>query len=504
MKKSIVLIMGLVFAVQLAAQDLLDMKKPYLVTDFNEKTLESVLEVCKKGGFEYLLERTPFSTYGHYQWNPDFAANDKAVARMVEKAEGAGVHLGIMIQPEAITENDPYFTAKYSKHFLREGKVELFTEITAEDCDLALRRTDVINGISTLNLILVEDELISYGTIEIAGDLLLLHRCTRGACGTRKAPHGTQAEAYKIWDSPKRFVAPDAYLLDSVRLYLNHRIEAADIAFVLHEGDPGQELLDGSLRVRQVERWAGDDGVKSHGYLGWINLHAADKKRVATSMEEMEWMMSKAVGFDAGFGLFMDRKAIKEHGRLDEILDKIKLWEAFRNADELDKTQLEILRDPYWDWHLEQADDEYELYQWDFSRRYQCSFVEADSLFIGAEPWEWKTEAEGPFGLRLQVDGEVALKNPMVNTEKGLVMFPCTIKPGQRLVYDFGEVAFVMDANYKKLLEFTIEGVAELPEGTSEVRFFGETEKEGDRPIVTVRYFTSSLMGSFGSENHHK
>ena len=83
-------------------------------------------------------------------------------------------------------------------------------------------------------------------------------------------------------------------------------------------------------------------------------------------------------------------------------------------------------------------------------------------------------------------------------------MFTCTIKPGQRLVYDSGMVAYVMDANYKKLAEIAVEGLAELPEGTSEVRFYCETEKEGDRPVVTVRYFTSSQMGSFGSENHHK
>lgn len=500
MKKIVVLVLGLVFALQMAAQHVLDSKKPYLVTDFNERELESVLEVCQKGGFEYLLVRTPFSTFGHYQWNPEFAANDKAVARMVQKAEAVGVHVGIMIQPEAISENDPYFTPKYSKHFLREGKVELFSDITAEDYDLALRRTDAIQGISSLNLILVENELISYGTIEVAGDLLLLHHCARGAYGTRKTPHTTQAETYKIWDSPKRYVAPDEYLIDSVRMNLSRRITATGISFVLQEGDPGQELLDGSVRVRQAERWAGKDGVS----LGWINLHAADKKRSATAMEDVEWILSKAVGFDAGYGLLIDRKAIKEHGQLDEILETIRLWEELRASDKLDKEQLEALRDPYQDWHLQQDGEQIKLMRRNISRRYTCNFIEADSLFLGAEPWEWKAEAEGSFGLRLQVDGKVAVNNPMVNTEKGLVMFTCTIKPGQRLVYDSGTVAYVMDANYKKLAEIAVEGVAELPEGTSEVCFYCETEKEGDRPMVTVRYFTSSQMGSFGSENHHK
>ena len=85
----------------------------------------------------------------------------------------------------------------------------------------------------------------------------------------------------------------------------------------------------------------------------------------------------------------------------------------------------------------------------------------------------------------------------MINTEKGLLMFPCTIKLGQRLLYDGGEVAYLMDENYKILKEITIEGVALLPEGTSKVHFYGETEKEGAVPEVTLRYITSSLMGRY-------
>ena len=76
MKKLLFLLLVLSFVGQMAAQNGLEPKKPYLVADFNEKSLESMLALCQKGGFEYLLERNPFSTYGHYQWNPEFANND--------------------------------------------------------------------------------------------------------------------------------------------------------------------------------------------------------------------------------------------------------------------------------------------------------------------------------------------------------------------------------------------------------------------------------------------
>ena len=502
MRKVVLLLWCLVSACQMAAQQGLEPKKSYLVTDFSEKNLTSVLEVCKKGGFEYLLVKSPFLTYGHYQWNPEFARNDKAVARMVQRAEDEGIHLGLLVQPDAISENDPYFSAKNSKHFFREGKVELFSDITDNDVDIALLYNEVIKGVSSLNLILIEDELISYGTIERAGDLLLLHHCSRGVCGTRRSSHSTEAEAYKIWDSPGRFVAPEGSLQDSVRLWLNRRIEASGVKFVLWDGDSGQEMIDGSIRVRQVERWAANDSLAC---LGWINLHAADKKRHATSIDDVEWIMSKAAAFDAGYGVLADHKTLKEHGQLGKILEKMRQWDSLRYSGGLSDGQREAMRDPYSDWHLEQNEDGgFELFQRNYSRRYHCRFVEADSLLIAAEPWEWKADQEGRFGLRIQVNGQVAVKDPMVNTEKGLVMFPCVIKPNQQLVYDFDEVAYVMDANGNTIKEVGVEGVSLLPSGTSEVRFYCETEKEGAQPEVTVRYITSSLMGSFGSDNHHK
>ena len=498
MKKLVYLLLCLSLVGRMAAQNSLEPKQPYMVADFNEKSLESMLALCQKGGFEYLVEHTPFSTFGHYQWNPEFAPNDKAVARMAVKAEAAGVHLGLLVQPDAISENDAYFAARYSKHFLREGRVELYSDLAENDIDIALHYTEVIQGVSSLNLILVENELISYGTIERAGDLLLLHHCTRGACGTRAASHPANAEAYKIWDSPGRFVVPDETLRDSVQWHLNRRIEASGITVTLQAGEPGQELLDGSLRVRQTERWAESDGVAKTGCLGWIYIYAANNKRDAISMDDVEWLMSKAVGFDAGYGLLIDQKAMKEYGQLDAILEKIRQWEGLRQTGNLTQAQRDELRDPYGDWHLEQEEDgRLALYQWNISRRYNCRFVEADSLFIGAEPWDWKAEADGAFGLRLQVSGKVSIKDPMINTEKGLLMFPCTIKLGQRLLYDGGEVAYLMDENYKTLKEITIEGVALLPEGTSKVHFYGETEKEGAVPEVTLRYITSSLMGRY-------
>ena len=88
------------------------------------------------------------------------------------------------------------------------------------------------------------------------------------------------------------------------------------------------------------------------------------------------------------------------------------------------------------------------------------------------------------------MEGKTDVANVMVNTEEGLVLFPCTIRPGQRLIYDFEDVAYVVDNKYNILKEVAVEGLSMLPEGSSEVYLICESDPGKSRPEVTVRYIT--------------
>ena len=482
-----------VFAVSLLLHLQGQTGKPYVVADFTESDLPKMLELCHQGGFEMLIEKDPFSTYGHYEWNPNFAPEgDKSVKRMVKSAEYEGVTLGLIVQEEFISLNDAYFSQKYFKQYQCSEPLRLFDEITATDVDIALRRSESMKSLSTLNLLLIDDEMVSIGTLEFAGDLVLLHHCTRGLYGTKKASHGVNAKAYKIYDTPDRCVLPAGELLEQVRQNLADRLANTEVSCVLHKGDPGQELLENSVRVRQVESWE-NDGI-ANNTLGWFGIHAADKKRAATSMEELEWLLSKSAAFDACYGLMLD-PAAQNHGAISEMIEKIKQWNTLTQNKAFNSLQKETMRDPYLDWHLEKRTDSlFNLYPWNFSRRYQCDLHEVDTGLLQGEPWIWNVEEEGGFGLRLQVEGNVDITNPMVNTSKGLLMFPCTIKPGQRLIYDFEEVAYVMDANLKILQEVAIEGVSELAKGDNEVSFYCEVDPEAEQlPVVRLRYITRDV-----------
>lgn len=487
MKRIGFLIVFLAFVCILRAQS----PQPHLVADFSEQDLQTMLDLCHQGGFEWLVVKTPFSTYGHYEWNGSFAPDgDLSVRRMVQAAKDQEVTLGLLVQEDAISLNDAYFTSKNFNQFQRSEQLMLFDEMDAEDVDFALYRNEALKSLTSLNLLQIDDEIVSIGTMELAGDLVLLHRCSRGLYGTQRTHHGVNAKVYRIWDSPDRFVIPDGELREAVRQRLAERLEAGNVSLVLLKGAPGQEILDKSIRVRQVERWT-EEGV-ANNTLGWVMIHASDKKRTATSVEDLEWMLSKASAYNASYGMLLDPNALKNLGTMPDMLALMKQWNQLIRSDVFTASQKEMMKDPYLDWHLEQQGDSlFMLYSMNFSRRYQCAFQEVDTGFLKSEQWVWNVEEDGRFGLRLNVEGEVEIANPMINTSEGLVMFPCTLEPGQQLMYDFGDYAYVMDANYNKLKTISVEGLSELAQGDNEVTFFCEVDPSAEQhPVVKLRYIT--------------
>lgn len=466
----------------------------YLVMDFAEKDFEKALELCHQGGFGYLLHRYPFSTYGHYRWNPDFASQgDASVASMVQKAKDEGVQFGIYIEADAISINDAFFAPRYYKMLRRQGEIRLFDDISMEQPDMAIYKTEVLNSPSSLNLLLVDDEMISYGTMEPASELMLLHQCKRGAYGTRVAAHRQSTPAFKIADSPGRFVFPDGPLLDSVRRQLDARIAASGITFTEYTATSGHEMLNESQRVQNVERWSKD--LEFAGgqpmMLGWMPIHVADRHQPCSTVEDVEWLLSKSAAFDAGYGLLVGQVVMRRYGQLGKIMSLAKSWNDLRGSGLLDEGLKKELKDPYQDWHLEQVgEDRFLLYRLFVSRRHRCAFTAAENSLYVAGPWEWKNDEEGPFGLRVYVEGKGEVQNPVIHIGEKELLFPCSVKAQQFLIYDFDSVAYITDMDYNTLEEVVPIGEAVLPAGSSEVRFSCTFADERAKPSVMVRYLT--------------
>ena len=83
--------------------------------------------------------------------------------------------------------------------------------------------------------------------------------------------------------------------------------------------------------------------------LGWFSLKAE------TSLEDIEWMLARGAGFDAGFGLSTRLETMKKHGRINEVLETIKLWEDARLKGMFTPSQKLLMEDTRNEFHLEKT-----------------------------------------------------------------------------------------------------------------------------------------------------
>lgn len=516
--------------------------KSYIISDFSEKDLDFMLDKCHKGGFEYLYQIEPFSDWGHFHWNPDFVkGNDAAVKKLVDKAESSGVHIGIHTLTNFMTTDDAYVTPKPSEHLLKQGVVRLLNGLDENQTDFCLLRSKLFDKPSTVNVLQIGNELIVYRTYESAGMLTYLHHCTRGAFGTAKSAHPKTSKVYKLWDHPYKTLFPDLVLQDAfsqriVDIFKNTGLsqisfdglegcaytghdDYAMARFVTrcYDGWDHDVINDGSrlthfnwhvnTRMNWGEPWNEkmregqvDSRIKNQDFfrrnlfprmMGWYQIVTAGKINECTSLEDIEWAMSEAAGFDAGYGMTIYMKTMRNHGRIDMLLEAMRNWDQLRYADAFTDAQKERLRDPFTEWHIEKQDDStFLLYPIDISKRYRCNLEEVQPGRPTGADWQWISESDGGFSLRLYVDGEGSIQNPSFATATGTLMFPCTVNAGQYLLYDFDGAASVTDKNYNKIEDVTPVGEATLPQGESTVSFTCDFDDKDGAPELNVRYIT--------------
>ena len=449
-----------------------------------------------------------------------------------EKSQQAGLDLGYTVLANRITTDSKWVGPRPSKHLLKQGTLHLQLDIDDNQTDFAVYHSELFKKPSNINVLQIEDELIVYRTMETTGNIHLIYRCTRGAFGTKRSAHSKQAPVYKLWDTPERTLLPDlelqdqlaraeaircaktdykvlifnnlksygyceqgdeaiAHLLDTMRKYNPDKQLQADLITPILRPHLSRinenQLWNESMRTKMTETLnERQEYYRSNGMpwmIGNFQIHLAEKNLGATTMEELEWFLSKAAAFDAGFGLDFSEQNMRRHGLTDKMLNTINLWETLRLSGAFSEKQKEEFKDPYGDWHIEKNDSTYSIYQQHISRRYPCHFEN--------DIWTWNSPYAGRFALRIAVEGKGSVSGLTLTMPKGVLHFPCTVKAGQYLVYDFEGKAWITDINFNKIEEVKALGISELDEGESEVRFDCEVRKEKETmPKVIIRYFT--------------
>lgn len=241
------------------------------------------------------------------------------------------------------------------------------------------------------------------------------------------------------------------------------------------------------MRTKIVETLTQKQNFYQEQQMSWMignfPIILADKNRRATTLEELEWFLSKAAAFDAGFGLDVNAETLRKHGLTDEMLNTINIWETLRLDSVFSEAQKETFKDPYGNWHIEKSDSTYLLYPQHISRQYFCNYYD--------DRWEWSSPYKSRFALQIAVEGKGSISELEIRTPNGILYLPCTVMAGQYLIFGFDGAAYITDSNYNTVEEVFPRGVSFLDEGSNEVAFSCEVLPEGKKqPMVSLRFLT--------------
>ena len=388
----------------------------YLIVDFGEDTIDRAIEMTRRAGLGYLYNSSPFETWGHFQLKRDlFPHGWDGLRTCADKARRAGLRVGFHTLSNFITPNDPYVTPQPDPRLARIGFSVLSDGIDASRKEIPVAAPDYFRKETDMNTVVIGEELVRYGSVSGEAPWRLLN-CERGAFGSRAAVHPAGASVGKLMDHGYKVFLTDADLSREVARNIarlcNHT-GAMQLSFDGLEGNwstgCGQygrtlfttawyDALTPVLRGRVINDASNPGHFNWHIYtrmnwgepwgagfrkgqtlyrfknqlyfernlmphmLGWFALSQE------TTVQDAEWLLARAAGFDAGFALAAglastaqlaaDPAALdtaRQYGATPAILEAIRQWETARLAGAFPDDLKAALRDNTREFHLESA-----------------------------------------------------------------------------------------------------------------------------------------------------
>jgi len=354
----------------------------YLIMNFGVKEFEDALALTRKAGLKYLYHEGPFETWGHFRLNQaQFPENWETMRLMVDRAAEEGILMGVHTLSNFITTNDPYVTPVPDPRLAKVGSSSLSADISKDEINIPIADPKFFNQMknNTLRAFVIENEIIRYDSVTGSAPWLLLN-CKRGAFGTTASAHAKGSVAAKLMDHGYQTFLTNNELSEEVSLRIAdffNQTGCRQISFDGLEGNwstgmgqygqqrftqtwydhlnpelKGKVITDASTpghffwhmftRMNWGEPWYAGFRESQTQYrllnqlyfqrnlipamLGWFRMTPE------TSLEDIEWLLARSAGFDAGYALVTSLAAVSQNGMGEKILESIREWEKARMA----------------------------------------------------------------------------------------------------------------------------------------------------------------------------
>lgn len=523
----------------------------YLIQSFTEKNLDKAIELTKKAGLDYLYHGGPFENWGHFELQEEaFPDNWESMKRCVERAEKQGVYLGLHTLSNFITTNDPYVTPIPDSRLAKVGSSKLVSAIDADTNSIIIEDPIFFNQMknNSLHAVAVGEEIIRYDKVSESEPWTLMN-CVRGAFGTTASSHDKGETISKLMDHGYKTFLTNNELSDEIAVKISDLFNYTGLRQISFDG------LEGNLStgmgqygcLRFVKKWYDNLNTELQGkiindasrpghffwhiytrmnwgepwyagfresqtqyrlmnqdyyrrnlmpsMLGWFRMSEH------ISLEDVEWLLARAAGFEAGFALITSEQIIEKNGLGEKLLETIAMWEKLRHAGVFTREQKKLMEDIKNEFHLVPAtENSWTLYRYSINR-----FEHKQKILQPGEPVHSIFHFENPNETQSL---QFIISSPKTTSISGLsfdidnfrkIELPVTLSADHYLKYEGGMNATVYDATWNKVKTIDIDAKQfEVGEGNHSLIFdcnFNEgsdsavklelkTMNEGDKVVV--------------------
>lgn len=493
--------------------------RPYMITSFSEQNIDTLLRYAKRMGLAGVYHEGPFETWGNFELDKKLFPNGiKGFTECVKKAHVMGLRIGFHTLSNFITTNDAYVTPKPNPHLATAGSSILQNAIDREAAVITIQSPEYFEMQSDLNSVRINDEIIRFRKVSKNEPYQLLG-CVRGAFGTKKSNHAKGVIVSRLIDHPYKVFFPDWTLQKEIAANIANFINetgADQMDFDGHEGTYAtgmgnmslagfaedvykalkHPVVFGSSRAAHYfwhmndylnwgEPWYGgfresqsDYRIDNQKYyennympnmLGWFLITSQTKP------EDVDWMLARAAGYNAGYALVVRYDAIKNNPFINEIAEQVNSWTEAQQKNAFSPAQKQWLKVPEHDVHLERGG----VNAWKMYRYKKIVFEHSSKVLQPGEPSssEWTFENNtGKQNVQLVLlatgnTGEIS--NPVIELDNSLrIQLPVNLKAGQSLVIDHSDSANLYDQKGKFVKKVTLaQPLPELAEGSHHLLF---------------------------------
>ena len=512
--------------------------KSYLISSFSEDDIEEMIGYTKRAGLISLYHEGPFKSWGHFVLNENQFPNGKdGLKKCVDKAHAAGLFLGVHTLTNFINTNDPYITPVPDDRLSITGSSTLIMDVDTHQKEIEVASPEYFSEQKNNNLhtVKIGKELIRYKSVTDTRPFKLLD-CQRGSFGTTTSSHKTGDIVGKLFDHSYNVFFPNLEMQREVAKNIAGLVNETGVdhldfdghegALASGEGDYAVELFAKDVydNVKHDficgtsisktffwhtgsyynwgEPWYGgfkesmqqyridNQGLFDRNYmphmLGWYLLGES------TTITEMEWMLARAAGYNAGFAMVARPKALRNNPFTPHLLDAIREWETARTGNAFSIVQQEQLKNPKNEFHLEKITDrKWNLYQYTLSPVFIREKFERQPGEPTHTTWTYKQESkEQPLQFRLNLSGKSgSISNIKMQVDNYTeINLPIELKAGESIVCDGTEDLRLYNENGKPKGSYRLTNPPPVTSPATHTIIFDCTFNDGESPKVEVQF----------------